>query len=376
MENEMIRTTALAVGYGNKVVVSDVNLRTVSGKVCCLIGPNGSGKSTVLRTLAGMQPALSGEVFLCGRPLERYTLKERAGLLSVVLTEQPDMGLFTAFEIVLAGRIPFTGVFGKIDEIDREIALRSLCAVSADHLASREFESLSDGEKQKVMIARALSQNPKVIVLDEPTSHLDIRHRVELMKILKRLAESEGVSVLMAVHDIELALKTADEVSALKDGRVVFQGSGEELHRKIDISSVYDLTSSAYSPYLGSIEVRCVGEPRVAVVGGGRSAVGILRELVKNGISAVLLGAFEGEVDYEAAETMGLRIVENTGGKDGLYNAVREIAESVAFVVVTEKGRARCSDACSELFGCGGDRFVYLDSDDSEGVYNIVRRLK
>lgn len=307
--DSMYHITSLNVGYGGKVIVRNLNLHLRPGRIYTLIGSNGAGKSTILRTLAGLQKPLSGKLELCGRSPEQYTARELSKILSVVLTERLQLGLQKVFEVVLLGRLPFAGYFGTLSEEDKRIASESLECVGAAHLSARDFDSLSDGEKQKVMIARALAQQPRVMILDEPTSHLDIKHRIEIMKILKRLAQSRNVTVLMSLHDVDLAMKISDEVIILKGGEAVYSGITEKVSLHVNLSDIYDLTNSHYHDELGSIEIKNDNLERILIVGGGKTAVPVLRLLSKSGIGAVLYGAAEGELDYEIARAMGIRII-------------------------------------------------------------------
>ena len=187
MEKDRIYTENLQVGYDHRVVVDGVEVQAVKGKMICLLGPNGAGKSTILRTLSGMLAPVRGTVYLDGEKVTQMEKSTLARKMAVVLTERLSPGMMTAFEIAAMGRHPYTGFFGKLKEEDKAIVMESLRSVNAENLAFRYYEELSDGEKQKVMIARALAQQPELIVLDEPTSHLDIRHRIEVVNILGKL---------------------------------------------------------------------------------------------------------------------------------------------------------------------------------------------
>ncbi len=220
-----LRTRDLSVGYRSRssrcVVLEHLDLSVQPGELVCLLGPNGIGKSTLLRTLAKMQPALAGTIELGGADLRRLSQSEIARRLGVVLTERLLVGALTGLQVVELGRYPHSGWFGRLSAHDDEMVRRSVDVVGARHLVARDCSKLSDGECQRIMIARALAQEPLMLLLDEPTAFLDVPSRVELMGVLRRLARDEHVAMVVSTHDLELALRTADTVwLAMPDGRV------------------------------------------------------------------------------------------------------------------------------------------------------------
>ncbi len=204
----------LSIGYtakGNeKVVASQLEGSIKAGELTCLLGQNGIGKSTLLRTLSAFQPKLSGSIQLHGREIDSYTDKELSRLIGVVLTERPDVQNMDVFELVSMGRSPYTGFWGTLSDEDRQIVDESIRLVGIDVLRGRMLHTLSDGERQKVMIAKALAQQTPVIYLDEPTAFLDFPSKVEIMQLLHRLAEHEQKTIFLSTHDVELALQIAD----------------------------------------------------------------------------------------------------------------------------------------------------------------------
>ncbi|MBL8967812.1 MAG: ABC transporter ATP-binding protein [Spirochaetaceae bacterium] len=213
----------------DRVVAAGIGLSLAPGDFVCLLGPNGAGKSTLLRTLAGVQPPLAGDCELGGRPVARLGLAERAELVALVLTEQPSGGWFTVFEIAAFGRYPYTDARGRLAESDREAVRASLESVGMAAFAARPFAELSDGEKRKVLVARALAQDTPLVILDEPTVFLDAPSRLELFYLCRRLARESGKAVVLSTHDVELALSRADRLWLLGPGGDFSQGLPEEL---------------------------------------------------------------------------------------------------------------------------------------------------
>lgn len=206
-----ITLSHLSVGYKiGHAVVSDINLTLQSGKLASLIGANGVGKSTLLKTLTGFLPKLEGSLLLDGKDISEFSQRALARQISIVLTQKPDVQNLTVEEIVGLGRSPYTGFFGKLHANDQQIVDESIIAVGIEKLKNRMIQTLSDGERQKVMIAKALAQQTPVIFLDEPTAFLDFSSKVETFQLLQRMAHEMGKLVLLSTHDLELAVRFSD----------------------------------------------------------------------------------------------------------------------------------------------------------------------
>lgn len=215
-----ITTNRLTVGYRGHRVVEDISLSLPCGRLVCLLGPNGAGKSTLLRTLCGFQPPIAGTVTIFGSDITTMSAAEVARLVSVVLTDRPLTPSLTAAEMVGMGRAPYTGFWGRLSNDDRRLVSEAIQTVGIAPLATRRMGQLSDGERQKVMIAKALAQHTPVIVLDEPTAFLDYPSKVAVMKTLARLAHDEGKTILMSTHDLELAAQLGDELMEIENKHI------------------------------------------------------------------------------------------------------------------------------------------------------------
>lgn len=327
----MLETKNLSVGYDKKVVVKNVEIQVNKGEILCFLGANGAGKTTVLRTLSTLLKTIDGEVYLKNESIDKIDKKELAKKLALVLTNKFSGELTTVYEIVSMGRYPHTGFFGRLNENDNEKILEALSVVNAEHLKKRYFNELSDGEKQKVLVARALVQEPEIIILDEPTTHLDIRHRLELMDILKELSKKKNIAVIVCLHEIDIAIKSCDKVVLIKDNSMLAYGTPEDVVDEKVINNLYGMENN-YNNLLGSVELKNKCKPEVFILGGCGKASPIYRALTKRyiGISTGIL--YENDIDYEVARTMGLEIYsakpyEEIKEKDVIYanNALNDV---------------------------------------------------
>ncbi len=282
----ILQTCDLCIGYAPKrrslvEVAADIGVELLKGELVCLLGPNGAGKSTLMRTLAGLQKPLAGEVLLEGRDLHGLTESERARLLGLVLTERVDVGNLLAYALVALGRYPYTGWDGRLSHEDEEVVRWAIDAVGARDLAGRSVGELSDGERQKVMIARALAQEPAVLLLDEPTAFLDLPRRVEIVQLLRRLAGDSNRAVLLSTHDLDLALRCADRLWLLPLDGPLQTGAPEDLV----LSGAFQRTFAdvEFDPAIGSFQLAQEPEGAVGLVGEGLHALWTARALERAG---------------------------------------------------------------------------------------------
>jgi len=256
----VLTCTNLSIGYQNQKTVireisKDLNLRLNRGELVCLVGPNGSGKSTLIRTLTGIQPPLSGDVVLLDKRIADHSADEKAKNLSVVLTTPVQAGFMTAFDIVALGRFPHTNWAGRLTDDDTEIILSAIASVGAGDLTHRFIHEMSDGERQKVMIARALAQEPVLMVLDEPTAFLDLPHKIETMRILRSIARSTGKAVLLSTHDLNLAIRCADRLWIIDQHGTLISGIPEDLVLSGIFGSAFGIHGVNFDPVRGEFTI-------------------------------------------------------------------------------------------------------------------------
>ncbi len=311
MTDRILKTESLRIGYEKRhPVLQDLDLEMLQGKVVTLIGPNGAGKSTLLKTLAGQLQPLGGTVYLNGKPLQGQRELETAELMAVLLTERVRPELMTAEELVGLGRYPYTGRLGILSKKDRDEVEKAMILTQTWDLKGSLFRELSDGQQQRVMLARAVCQNPKVLLLDEPTSYLDIHHKIELLSILRKLAKTDHVAVVMTLHELDLAQKVSDRLICVRDGRVDRTGTPEEIFSDGYPAQLFGLSRGAYLENYGALELeRVSGPPQIFVIGGGGSGIGLYRRLNRMGIPFAAGILQENDLDYPVAEALAQQIV-------------------------------------------------------------------
>ena len=282
-----ITAKQLSIGYqhsaGETIVASGLDCSLRGGEFVCLLGPNGAGKSTLIRTLAGMQKPLAGELRLSGKVMRDIAPRERARAVSVVLTEAMPSGMMDAYSLVSLGRHPYSGWFGRLTSQDHERIDWSIDAVGARPLANRQVSELSDGERQKISIARALAQEAKLMLLDEPTAYLDLPRRVELMSILRNLAHQENLALLLSTHDLDLALRFADRVWLMTPEGNLLQAAPEALALNGKFAEVFATENLDWDVSTGSFRAHPVACLKVRLEGQGIERVWTQRALERLG---------------------------------------------------------------------------------------------
>lgn len=326
--NHILSTTALSIGYeqhgATRCLASDLNLAIRKGEFICLLGPNGAGKSTLIRTLAGAQAPISGQVRIAGKHFDGIPPRERARLVSVVLTEAVSVGMMDAYTMVSLGRHPYSGWFGKLDALDHERIDWAFKAIGAETLAQRQVTELSDGERQKISIARALAQQTSVMLLDEPTAYLDLPGRVELMTILRRLAHEENLALLLSTHDLDLALRFADKLWLLTPQGTIIQGYPEAIAMSNDFAEVFGSKHLDWDLSTGSFRAPATSGLKASLSGEGVAAIWTKRALERLGFAIV-------EEDHEADVSIQIPGPSewhvNVNQKSNTFNSICELID-------------------------------------------------
>lgn len=250
----MFELKHLSTGYGNRIVTPDINATLVPGELTSLLGPNGVGKSTLLRTLSTFLSPIQGEIILQGKVLKNLSASQLSRLIGVVLTERPDVQNMTVRDMVGMGRSPYTGFWGRLTSADEQYVSEAMNLAGIMALERRMFNTLSDGERQKVMIAKVLAQQTPVILLDEPTAFLDFPSKVEMMRLLRRLAHEMKKIIFLSTHDVELALQLSDRLWIMHPGEVVI-GKPAELSENGELTRFIQVDGITFDPVLMSYRI-------------------------------------------------------------------------------------------------------------------------
>ncbi len=285
----LLETENLAIGYSKpaRKIVENLNLSIRKGEMICLLGPNGAGKSTLLRTLAGIQKPLEGRVRIDKDDVQRLQIHELAQKLSLVLTERISVGNFSVYDLVSLGRHPYTDWLGLLSANDQEKIHLALELTEIQEFITRNVEELSDGERQKVMIARALAQDTPLIILDEPTAHLDLPNRVTIFRLLRKLAKESGKAILMSTHELDFALQTADKIWLMNSRGVLATGTPEDLVLQGTFEDVFKKEGITFDRLTGTFRIREVSQKQIRLWGKGVRAYWTARALERAGYQIV-----------------------------------------------------------------------------------------
>ncbi len=310
MDTYEVSLKGVSVGYDGIPLIHNINVKIKKGEILTLIGPNGAGKTTILKSITRQLDLLAGTVSYAGKSLEDMSRAEMAKETAVMLTDRSAEETMTCHDVAAMGRYPYTGRFGLLKEADEQKIEEALRKVHAEDLATRKFNEISDGQKQRVLLARALAQEPQVIILDEPTSYLDVRYKLELLSILRDLARQQQITVILSLHEIDLAQKISDTILCVKGETIFRYGTPEEIFTEEGIRELYDIEDGIYDPLFGNLELNApVGEPEVFVLSGGNTGIPVYRSLQKSGtpFSAGIL--YPGDADYCLARHLAGRII-------------------------------------------------------------------
>lgn len=254
----ILKSKNLNIGYLSgkkfKAIAEDLNFNLEKGKLTCLLGPNGVGKSTLVKTIMGQVPPLNGEIFLEGKPLTSYSQKALAKRIAVVLTEKITTGNLTVGQLVALGRIPHTGWLGKLSVEDQNKVEQAISQTHIGYIRNQPLSECSDGQLQKTMIARALAQDGDILILDEPTAHLDLVNRFEIMHLLRQIAKESKKAVLVVTHDLDIAIETADIFWLMQCGQPLVTGLPEDLILNGQINLLLPSDRLSFNPKTGKVQ--------------------------------------------------------------------------------------------------------------------------
>jgi len=378
----------LTVGYQKIPLIRDIEFHMEPGEILTLIGPNGGGKSTILKSITRQLESLAGTVYIGEKEIHAIDYKELAKQMAVVLTERAQPEMMSCHDVVALGRYPYTGRLGLLKEEDERIVRESMVRVHVEELMDRDYMTISDGQKQRVMLARAICQQPEIIVLDEPTSYLDIRHKVELLTILRSMARENHTTIIMSLHEIDLAQKISDRILCVKGEVCSHYGTPEEIFRNEIIYDLYEISEDTYNLNFGSIEIpkwegrnredndperdeqrrndpagdyeqKETDDKRVEetgvdefVISSAGSGIETYRKLSRMGIPYAAGILYENDIDFQVASALAKHVVTEKA-----FEPISDRALQEAKLLIDECKRVRI---CDPVIGSQNDRLQEL----------------
>lgn len=338
-ETYYFQTDNLTVGYHGVPLIKEISLSLKKGEILTLIGPNGAGKTTIIKSIIRQLEPVGGVVYLDGKELVGMSGQELSRRLSVVLTERVRPEMMTCRDIVATGRYPYTGRFGVLSAHDHEVVEEAMELVHISELADRDFLQTSDGQKQRVMLARAICQEPEIIVLDEPTSFLDIKYKLEFLSIIQTMSRTRSLSVIMSLHELDLAGRISDKIACVRGDRIDRFGTPEEIFTDGYIPDLYQMTTGSYDERSGNLEMEAVkGTPKIFVLAGNGTGTNLYRHLQRSGIPFATGILWENDLDYPSACSLAAEVVAEKPFHriaPGHLQRAKELIESCEEVICT-----------------------------------------
>ena len=343
----------LAVGYHKQPLIHDININIEKGEIVTLIGPNGSGKSTILKSITRQLELIGGRVYIASRDLQGLSYKTLSTEMAVVLTERIRPELMTCHDIVATGRYPYTGRLGVLSREDEDKVDQAMKAVHAVELGGRDFNAISDGQRQRVLLARAICQEPDMIILDEPTSFLDIRHKLDLLSILRDMAKKKQITVIMSLHEIDLAQKIADKIICVKGDTISHFGKPEDIFEENMIKELYEINNGFFDPLFGSIELpKPDGEAKTFVICGNGTGIPIFRQLQKEHTPFIAGILYTNDVDYRLARLLASKVITEEPFmeiSEEAFQKAQKAMESCERIICTAVPVGSCNKRLGEL---------------------------
>lgn len=368
MKDFYFYTQELTVGYQGIPLIKNIEIRLQRGEILTLIGPNGAGKTTILKSIMKQLTPIGGAVYLDENEIGGMHAKELAQKMSVVLTSRVRTEMMTCEDVVATGRYPYTGRFGLLSKEDHRIVRESMELVHVAELADRDFTKISDGQKQRVMLARAICQEPEVILLDEPTSFLDIKYKLEFLSVLQHLAKTRNLSVIMSLHELDLAERISDKILCVKGDKVDRFGTPEEIFQPGYVPSLYNMTVGSYDEISGDVELAPIkGEPKVFVIAGGGSGTQVFRRLQRQGIPFSAGVLWENDLDYPSAKALASEVVSEKA-----FHAIGEDSVRRCKQLIDSAEEVICTLQISELGDLAAPlREIYKYCEETKGTVHF-----
>ncbi len=351
-------TEKMGVGYHGQPLIENIEFGLEQGEILTLIGPNGAGKSTILKSIARQLDVINGSIWIGEKKLEYFSGKELSRNMAVLLTERLHTEMMTCEDVVATGRYPYTGKFGILSKADEAIVRESMEQVHILEIGDRDFTKISDGQRQRVMLARAICQEPDIIILDEPTSFLDVKYKLEFLSILQEMKRKKKLTVIMSLHELDLAQRISDKILCI-DGKYADRfGTPEEVFTPGYITELFHVTAGCFEEGNGSMELGTPeGEAEAFVIAGGGEGRKVYRRLQRQGIPFFTGIIYPNDLDYPVAKALAAQVIEAVSfeppGQELIEYAKKKI-ESCKKVVCCRKAFGTYEQANQELLDYAG----------------------
>ena len=350
------QTEKLAVGYKKKPLISNIDISLKRGEILTLIGPNGAGKSTILKSISRQLELVGGVVWLGGKNLTEMSGDELSKKMAVVLTEKLRTEMMTCEDVVATGRYPYTGKFGILSKEDHRIVEETMELVHVTNIKDQDFTKISDGQRQRVMLARAICQEPEIIILDEPTSYLDVKYKLEFLSILQELQRKKKLTVIMSLHELELAERISNKILCVNGREVDRFGTPEEVFEAGYISRLFSIETGSFYEETGTMELnKPSGASEVFVIAGGGSGRTVFRSLQREGRAFDAGILYENDVDYPVACALANKVIT--------AKAFEPISEELIL-----KAKARM-DRCTQVICCKAEFGTFEKANEELRAY-------
>lgn len=344
MKKYYFKAEKLRVGYGKQPLIENIEICLEKGEILTLIGPNGAGKSTILKSITKQLALLGGTVYLGEQDIGQMSGNELSQNMAVVLTEKLRTEMMTCEEVVATGRYPYTGKFGILSDTDRQAVAEAMELVHVTTLKNKDFSKISDGQRQRVMLARAICQEPEIIILDEPTSYLDIKYKLDFLSILQEMRKKKELTVVMSLHELELAAKVSDKILCVNGSCVERFGTPQEIFKEGYIEKLFSIETGSFDERSESMELESVkGKPEVFVIAGNGSGRNTYRRLQREGIPFATGILFQNDLDYPVAKALAAKVIGTAA-----FEPITETALTEAKQCINACERVIC---CREHFG-------------------------
>lgn len=339
-----LKTEKLSVGYHGKSLIEEIEFSLTKGEIVTLIGPNGAGKSTILKSITKQLKPIAGKISVDNKSILSLSERELAEKMAIVFTEHLSPELMTVFEVVALGRYPYTNKIGQLKDYDKVKIEEAMSIVHINELGTKEFAYLSDGQKQRVLLARAICQEPDILILDEPTSYLDVKYKLEFFSILQKMTRQKKIGVLMSLHELDLAERVSDKILCISGKHIERYGTPEEIFKGDFLKKIYRIERGSLLAENGGMELeKNNGKSEVFIIAGNHTGAFVYRELQRKGIPFSTGILSENDLDYPIAKALATQVIS--------VPAYEEFTEVIYEEAKKELIRCRKLICCQKNFG-------------------------